>query len=62
MLVKVVTEAANRAEGLLDAILTYAVRHRMCLELAASPLRPGCKIADNSDPLRGIFAFNTDPF
>jgi hypothetical protein len=22
----------------------------------------GCKIADNSDPLRGIFAFNSDPF
>ena len=21
-----------------------------------------CKIADNSDPLRGIFAFNSDPF
>jgi hypothetical protein len=23
---------------------------------------PGCKIADNTDPLRGIFAFKSDPF
>jgi hypothetical protein len=25
-------------------------------------LSPLCKIADNSDPVRGIFASNSDPF
>ena len=30
--------------------------------LAAEGCKIGCKIASNSDPLRGIFASNSDPF
>jgi hypothetical protein len=38
-----------------------AVRHDVGSWLeAVAPT--GCKIADNTDPLRGIFAFKSDPF
>ncbi len=37
---------------------------RLCGKRAARIVNSftSCKIADNSDPLRGIFASNTDPF
>jgi hypothetical protein len=35
--------------------------YALIIVMDPAAFRPDCKIADNSDPLRGIFAFNSDP-
>jgi hypothetical protein len=40
----------------------FCGRHLLAAKLRRANIDAACKIADNSDPLRGIFAFNSDPF
>ncbi len=42
--------------------LSNARLRTLAAALAPAYMRTSCKIADNSDPLRGLFASNSDPF
>jgi hypothetical protein len=58
----------SRRYAYLACIVTFHIKDHLkkagatLIEDKMRTACPGCKIADNSDPLRGIYASNSDPF